>query len=114
VLRSKNANGTHAVLGDGEFGFPTVRYTFLPHLRRACFHGNNIDIYLPYPRALADDVLQELYPNVTYTTLGEPDDLDPNVNGTIANAYDDFPMNKSSALFLGPLQVNNTFARKLN
>lgn len=40
--------------------------------------------------------------------------MDPSVNETFAAAFYDFPMNKSSALLLGPYQVNRTYARKSN
>jgi hypothetical protein len=38
--------------------------------------------------------------------------MDSSQNGTFVTAYYDFPMNKSSALFLGPVQVNNSYACK--
>lgn len=52
----------------------------------------------------------QLYPNITYTALDTPDPLDPTVNSTLATAFLDFPLNASSALLLGPLQINDTYA----
>jgi osomolarity two-component system sensor histidine kinase SLN1 len=51
-----------------------------------------------------------LYPNITYTTTSERDPMDPNVNATAVNAYQDFPLSTSSALLLGPLQINSSYA----
>lgn len=42
-----------------------------------------------------------LYPNLTYVETG---------GGTQVYAYPDFILNTTSSLFLGPLQVNSTFA----
>lgn len=52
-----------------------------------------------------------LYPNVTYnSSTGTPDEMDPSINATLVTAFSDFPLNASSVLLLGPMQVNNTFA----
>jgi osomolarity two-component system sensor histidine kinase SLN1 len=51
-----------------------------------------------------------LYPNITYTPTSTPDPLDPSVNATMVEAFLDFPLNNTSALLLGPLQINNSFA----
>lgn len=48
-----------------------------------------------------------LYPNITYTQTSSPDPADSSINGTIASAFADFPLNSTSFLLLGPLQVNN-------
>ena len=39
--------------------------------------------------------------NITYNTTDEPDPMDPNINGTIATAFLDFPLNTTSSLLLG-------------
>jgi hypothetical protein len=39
--------------------------------------------------------------NITYNTTDEPDTMDLNINGTIATAFRDFPLNTTSALLLG-------------
>ncbi len=57
---------------------------------------------LTYPAAL--------YPNITYSTTGQPDPADPSLNASIANAYSDFVLNTTSNLLLGPLQVNESYA----
>ncbi|KUJ18134.1 uncharacterized protein LY89DRAFT_38710 [Mollisia scopiformis] len=57
---------------------------------------------LGYPAAL--------YPNITYTTTGTPDIIDPAINATTASAFADFPLNASSYLLLGPLSINDSYA----
>lgn len=52
----------------------------------------------------------ELYPNITYVTTNRTDPTDPSVNLTLANAFPDYHLNSSSALFLGPLQINSSLA----
>jgi osomolarity two-component system sensor histidine kinase SLN1 len=47
-----------------------------------------------------------LYPNITYTPTSSPDPADPSINETVASAFADFPLNSTSYLFLGPLQIN--------
>jgi len=49
---------------------------------------------------------EALYPNITYAKTSLPDPMDPSVNYTSVAAFSDFPMNVSSALFLGPVQIN--------
>ena len=51
-----------------------------------------------------------LYPNITYTTTSIPDPADPAVNETLLSAFPDFPLNGSIALFLGPMQINTSYA----
>jgi osomolarity two-component system sensor histidine kinase SLN1 len=51
-----------------------------------------------------------LYPNITYTTLDSPDPMDPSVNATRANAFLDYPLNKTAALLLGPMSINSSYA----
>lgn len=51
-----------------------------------------------------------LYPNITYTQTDQPDPMDPSVNATRAVAFNDLPLNSSSELLLGPLQINNSYA----
>ena len=51
-----------------------------------------------------------LYPNITYNTTSTPDPMDPSINATFVEAFLDFPLNDTSALFLGPLQINDSFA----
>ncbi|TVY82586.1 Two-component system protein B [Lachnellula suecica] len=82
--------------------------------------GNTSTIYLPttYPNGslvpLGDTDFgypAALYPNITYNaSTNTPDPMDPSVNATIVNAFPDFPMNKSSVLLLGPMQINASFA----
>jgi osomolarity two-component system sensor histidine kinase SLN1 len=57
---------------------------------------------LGYPRAL--------YPNITYNSTSEPNPGDPSINATQASAFLDFPLNSTSLLMLGPLQINNSYA----
>lgn len=57
---------------------------------------------LGYPTAL--------YPNITYVKQNYTDDLDSSVNATKAYAFADFPLNASSFLLLGPLQINESYA----
>ncbi|KAN0112682.1 hypothetical protein V8E51_005633 [Hyaloscypha variabilis] len=45
----------------------------------------------------------ELYPNITYGITNTPD-------ATNATAFLDFPLNATSALVLGPLQINDSYA----
>jgi osomolarity two-component system sensor histidine kinase SLN1 len=63
---------------------------------------------------LGDDGLgypASLYPNISYVPLpGTPDPADPSVNATLVSAFSDFPLNSSSVLALGPIQVNNSYA----
>ena len=51
-----------------------------------------------------------LYPNITYTTTSTPDPADPATNETLPYAFPDFPLNESVVLFLGPMQVNDSYA----
>lgn len=90
------ANGTFATLGeDTVLGYPAVR----------------ISLFLDASTQESNVCDQELYPNVTYTMRpGTPDTMDSSINATDVSAFNDFPMNKSSALLLGPYQVNRTFA----
>ncbi|KAG9240057.1 histidine kinase-group VI protein [Calycina marina] len=54
---------------------------------------------------------EDLYPNITYTPTGVSDPQDPTaIRGELATAFTDFPLNISTALFLGPLQINTSFA----
>jgi osomolarity two-component system sensor histidine kinase SLN1 len=78
--------------------------------------GNNVEIQLPGTAPNGSVVMlgdpglgypTMLYPNITYTTTSTPDPADPSVNGTIASAFTDFPLNNTSFLLLGPLQIND-------
>lgn len=51
-----------------------------------------------------------LYPNISYSTVSSPDPADPSVNETLVSAFADYPLNKSSALLLGPMQINASYA----
>ena len=51
-----------------------------------------------------------LYPNITYNTTSTPDPADPAINETLSYAFPDFPLNESVALFLGPMQINDSYA----
>ncbi|KAH8599329.1 histidine kinase-group VI protein [Bisporella sp. PMI_857] len=57
---------------------------------------------LGYPEAL--------YPNITYNRTLQPDPMDSSVSLTTAWAFSDIQLNASSALILGPFQVNDSFA----
>lgn len=52
----------------------------------------------------------QLYPNITYTTTEAPDPIDPSVQAVTASAFADLPLNSTSELLLGPLQVNDSYA----
>ncbi|PVH74143.1 hypothetical protein DL98DRAFT_34611 [Cadophora sp. DSE1049] len=71
--------------------YPNLTYAML---------GDETD--LGYPTAL--------YPNITYTQTDEPDSMDPSVNATKAAAFTDLPLNNTSELLLGPLQINDSYA----
>jgi osomolarity two-component system sensor histidine kinase SLN1 len=43
----------------------------------------------------------ELYPNITYGSSSTPDPVDPAQNSINATAFQDFPLNATSALLLG-------------
>lgn len=60
------------------------------------------DTGLGYPTAL--------YPNISFTTTPYPDPGDPTTNETLASAFKDFPLNTTSSLLLGPLQINDSYA----
>ena len=51
-----------------------------------------------------------LYPNLTYVQTGGEGNSEASVNVTQVYAYPDLILNTTSSLFLGPLQVNSTFA----
>lgn len=51
-----------------------------------------------------------LYPNLTYVQTGDDDNPEASTNGVQVYAFPDFILNSTSLLFLGPLQVNSTFA----
>ncbi len=51
-----------------------------------------------------------LYPNLTYTHSEGGGDSDASIDVTQVYAYPDLLLNTTSSLFLGPLQVNSTFA----
>ena len=73
------------------YQYPNLTYAML---------GDDTD--LGYPTAL--------YPNITYTQTNEPDAMDPSVNATKAAAFTDLPLNNTSELLLGPLQINDSYA----
>ncbi|KAG4423816.1 hypothetical protein IFR04_003112 [Cadophora malorum] len=73
------------------YQYPNLTYAML---------GDDTD--LGYPTAL--------YPNITYTQTDEPDAMDPSVNATKAAAFTDLPLNNTSELLLGPLQINDSYA----
>jgi osomolarity two-component system sensor histidine kinase SLN1 len=77
------------------------------------------NITLPYrspsgaPVMLGDEGLgypAALYPIITYNATTTPDPADPSINGTQAIAFSDTPLDSSSMLLLGPLQINASFA----
>ncbi|KAJ8062398.1 hypothetical protein OCU04_008939 [Sclerotinia nivalis] len=51
-----------------------------------------------------------LYPNISYIPTTRSDPNDPGTNFTDVYAFADYPLNKSAALLLGPLQINSTYA----
>jgi osomolarity two-component system, sensor histidine kinase SLN1 len=51
-----------------------------------------------------------LYPNLTYIQSQGSGNSEASRNVTQVYAYPDFILNTTSSLFLGPLQVNSTFA----
>jgi osomolarity two-component system, sensor histidine kinase SLN1 len=51
-----------------------------------------------------------LYPNLTYIVTDEVDPTDNSTNLTKVYAFPDFPLNSSSLLLLGPLQINDTYS----
>jgi len=51
-----------------------------------------------------------LYPNLTYQPTTEVDPTDNTTNLTKVYAFPDLQLNASSVVFLGPLQVNASFA----
>ncbi|QSZ33226.1 hypothetical protein DSL72_002814 [Monilinia vaccinii-corymbosi] len=51
-----------------------------------------------------------LYPNISYVQTADPDSSAPGTNFTQVFAFADYPLNKSAALLLGPLQINSTYA----
>ena len=78
--------------------------------------GENVDIQLPGTSPNGSIVMlgdpdlgypSMLYPNITYTTTSSPDLADPSINGSVAAAFADFPLNATSNLLLGPLQIND-------
>jgi osomolarity two-component system sensor histidine kinase SLN1 len=78
--------------------------------------GNNVDIQLPGTAPNGSVVMlgdpdygypSMLYPNISYAASSTPDPADHSINGTTASAFADFPLNATSSLLLGPLQINN-------
>ncbi|CAG8951435.1 hypothetical protein HYFRA_00007351 [Hymenoscyphus fraxineus] len=51
-----------------------------------------------------------LYPNISYTNTTIPDPADTSQTFTQVSAFDDFPLNQTSVLLLGPIQINETYA----
>jgi osomolarity two-component system sensor histidine kinase SLN1 len=51
-----------------------------------------------------------LYPNITYLPTNTPDPMDPSINAVNAIAFQDYPLNKSAALLLGPMPINSSYA----
>ncbi|KAJ5054063.1 uncharacterized protein L3040_000347 [Drepanopeziza brunnea f. sp. 'multigermtubi'] len=88
------------------------------YLLRASAPTSGIELPYTYPNGttvkLGDDsdlgYPTQLYPNITYTTTDAPDPLDPSVKKVSASAFNDLPLNSTSELLLGPMQVNNTYA----
>ncbi|KAF7953203.1 hypothetical protein EAE96_006418 [Botrytis aclada] len=81
--------------------------------------ANASDIKLPYnnplnqPAVLGDadqGYPPALYPNISYIPTTDPDPYAPGTNFTQVYAFADYPLNKSAALLLGPLQINSTYA----
>jgi osomolarity two-component system, sensor histidine kinase SLN1 len=50
-----------------------------------------------------------LYPNLTYVPTTQADPTDSATNLTKVYAFPDFQLDTTSALLLGPLQVNSSF-----
>ncbi|KAF7946987.1 uncharacterized protein EAE97_004236 [Botrytis byssoidea] len=77
------------------------------------------DIKLPYNNSLNQPAFlgdadqgypAALYPNISYIPTTDPDPNAPGTNFTEVYAFADYPLNKSAALLLGPLQINSTYA----
>ncbi|KAM0176758.1 hypothetical protein ACHAPF_004615 [Botrytis cinerea] len=77
------------------------------------------DIQLPYNNSLNQPAFlgdadqgfpAALYPNISYIPTTDPDPNAPGTNFTQVYAFADYPLNKSAALLLGPLQINSTYA----
>ena len=91
IVFSRNATGNSTLLIRETANAPGIS---LPSQYQNGSHamlGDDTD--LGYPQAL--------YPNITYNTTAEPDNMDPSINGTVATAFSDFPLNTTSALLLG-------------
>ena len=72
------------------------------------FHPNGTQVYLGDPGL---GFPAALYPNISYVPVpGWPDPADGSKNYTLVSAFADFPLNESSVLALGPIQVNSSFA----
>lgn len=82
--------------------------------KTASFRDNHFDLPYKYENGttvrLGDPGLgypEALYPNISYTKTSLPDPMDARVNYTQPAAFSDFPLNTTSALLLGPLQIND-------
>jgi osomolarity two-component system sensor histidine kinase SLN1 len=51
-----------------------------------------------------------LYPNITYIVTDEVDPTDNTTNLTEVYAFPDFPLNSTSLLLLGPLQIDDSYS----
>jgi osomolarity two-component system sensor histidine kinase SLN1 len=100
IVYSRNATGNAGGLLNVTAPAPNIQLPSMYPNGTHAMLGDNSD--LGYPTAL--------YPNITYISQDYPDDLDPSVRATTASAFADFPLNATSFLLLGPLQINNSYA----
>ncbi|KAH8811701.1 histidine kinase-group VI protein [Xylogone sp. PMI_703] len=136
LRRFYQSNGSNSVLASGENDLSqALESGGLPDLLQLTLFSRNTtgnpngilnitstaasDIILPstYPNGthyhLGDRGLgypPQLYPNITYTRTNDPDPLDPTTDVTLVNAFSDYPLNSSSILLLGPVQINSTYS----
>jgi osomolarity two-component system, sensor histidine kinase SLN1 len=100
IVFSRNATGNSTGLLRVTTNTPAIVLPYTYPNGSSVILGDNNE--MGYPPAL--------YPNITYNSTSTPDPLDSSVNTTIVTAFTDFPMNQSSVLLLGPVQVNASFA----
>lgn len=98
TIFSRNQTGNSAGLLNATADFGGLGGILLPNTYNNGTQVRLGDPGLGYPEAL--------YPNISYTVSSDPDPMDPSVNLTLVSAFSDFPLNATSFLLLGPLQVN--------
>jgi osomolarity two-component system sensor histidine kinase SLN1 len=89
-------------------GLLNVTATGISSIELPYTHANGSAVYLGdadlgFPASL--------YPNLTYVETTEPDPTgDPTTNLTLVYAFPDLQLNTTSALLLGPMQVNSSYS----